>query len=190
MHPPTIASSLPDYLNLFVVDSQFSWFSEWDALDVDPLTGQQRLLPGVKITSWPPPTERRKPDWTAKLDDDVLRNLVDEVYQALDFGLIVLASIGTRTLLDRAMFLCIGDRLGGFAKKLGHMVDNGHIGTDEKFILEAVTDAGSASAHRGFAPSATILGTIIDTTENFLHRQFVLNTAAGEVRKATPARSK
>ena len=55
-------------------------------------------------------TERRKPEWAEKLDDDVLlRGVLEEVYQALNAGMIVLASIGTRTLLDRVMFLGIGD---------------------------------------------------------------------------------
>jgi hypothetical protein len=165
------------------------WFSEWDLFDQDPLTGQPRLIPGIKVTNWPPTTKRNKPDWVDNLEDDVLRRVIDEVYAALNSGLIVLASIGTRTLIDRAMFLRVGDPKGGFAEKLNLMVDKGHIGTDEREILEAVTDAGSAATHRGFVPRAEHLGTIVATTENFLHREFILKTAAGEVRTATPSRS-
>ncbi len=73
-------------------------------------------------------------------------------------------------------------------RKLDLMVEKGHIGRDERDILEAITDAGSAAAHRGFAPNAKTLGTIIETAENFLHREFVLKTAAGKVRTATPSR--
>lgn len=164
------------------------WFSEWDDFDEDPLTGQPMIIPGVKVTYWPPPTKRKMPEWADDLDDDVLRSVIDEVYQALNAGLIVLASIGTRTLLDRAMFLRVGDPNGGFTGKLDHMVQEGHIGRSERGILEAITDAGSAAAHRGFAPSASVLKTIIETVENFLQREFVLKTAAGEVRTATPAR--
>lgn len=164
------------------------WFSEWDSFDTHPITGQPRMIPGVKVTYWPPPTKRKKPEWADNLDDDVLRSVAAEVYQALNAGLIVLASIGTRTLLDRAMFLRVGDPSGGFAGKLAHMVQKGHIGKDERDILEAITDAGSAAAHRGFTPNAKNLGTIIETIENFLHREFVLKTAAGEVRKETPPR--
>ena len=118
------------------------------------------MIPGVKVIYWPPPTQRRKPEWAEKLDDDVLRGVVDEVYQALNAGLIVLASIGTRTLLDRAMFLRVGDPKGGFANKLNLMFEKGHIGKDERDILEAITDAGSAAAHRGFAPNTKTLDTI------------------------------
>lgn len=164
------------------------WFSEWDDFDEDPLTGQPRLIPGVKVTYWPPPTKRNKPEWAENLDDDVLRGVIDEVYQALNSGLIVLASIGTRTLLDRAMFLRVGDPRGGFAAKLNLMVEKGHVGKDERDVLEAITDAGSAAAHRGYAPNAKTLGTIIETTENFLQREFILKKAAGEVKAATPSR--
>ena len=146
------------------------------------------MIPGIKVTYWPPPTQRKKPDWAESIDDDVIRGVIEEVYQALNSGMIVLASIGTRTLLDRGMFLRVGDPKGGFAGKLNLMVEKGHIGKDERDILQAITDAGSAAAHRGFAPNNKTLGTIIDTAENCLHREFVLKTAAGDVRKATPAR--
>src|SRR5690606_3509706 len=85
------------------------WFSEWDTMGQDPVTGQPCMIPGVKVTYWPPPTKREKPNWANELNDDALRRVIDEVYQALNYGLIVMASIGTRTLLDRAMFLRVGD---------------------------------------------------------------------------------
>lgn len=166
------------------------WFSEWDQFDADPITGQPRLTPGIKVTYWPPPTTRERPQWIESLDDEVLRMVFDEVYDALNAGMIILASIGTRTLLDRAMFLRIGDPKGGFAGKLKLMFDQGHIGKDEMEVLRVITDAGSAAAHRGFNPDSQTLGTIIDTVENFLHREFVLKTAAGRVKRATPSRSK
>lgn len=135
---------------------KMEWISEWDTLDTDPLTGQPRLISGSKVTNWPPTTKRKQPEWLDHLDDDVLRSVIQEVYQALNSGLIVLASIGIRTLLDRAMLLRVGDPRGGFEGKLKLMVEKGHIGSDEKEILEAITDAGSAAAHRGFAPSPSI----------------------------------
>ena len=54
--------------------------------------------------------------------------------------------------------------------------------------VEAVADAGNASAHRGYTPTVERLGHIVDIIENFLHRAFVLAGAAEEIRKATPAR--
>jgi hypothetical protein len=164
------------------------WFSEWDDFDTDPLTGEDILVPGVQTTYWPARTTRMRPAWNEALEDDVLRRVFDEVYTALDQGLLVLAAIGTRTLLDRAMFLRVGDPPGGFAGKLSAMVNAGHIGSAERDILEAVTDAGSAAAHRGFVPRIETLSTIIDTVEHFLQREFILRNAAGAVRQATPPR--
>lgn len=166
-----------------------SWCSEWDQLDADPFTAKPRVIPGVRVTCWPPQTKRKKPDWAERIDDEVLRCAIDEVYQALNHGMIVLASIGTRMLLDRAMFLRIGDPRGGFGGKLDLMTAKGHIGKDEKETLKAITDAGSAAAHRGYAPSPEQLETIVEITENFLHREFVLKTAAGDIRTTTPPRT-
>ncbi len=165
------------------------WFSEWDNFDFDPLTGEQIVIPGVSVTYWPPPTKRKKPEWTGNLDDDVLRNVIGEVYQALNLGLIVLASVGIRTLLDRAMLLRVGDVAGGFGGKLKAMLEEGHVGEKEKGILEIITDAGSASAHRGFAPDVDTLNTIVQAVENFLQREFVLKAAAEKVKAATPPRA-
>lgn len=163
------------------------WLSEWDQIDQDPLTGDMRMVPGIRTTYWPPPTTRKKPSWADEIDDEVLREVFEEVYAALDAGLRLLRSIGTRTLLDRAMTLQIGDE-GGFAHKLKLMLDQGFIGETEKGILDAMTNAGSASAHRGHKPSVEHLNTIIDTVENFIHRVFVLRTGAESVKAATPPR--
>lgn len=163
------------------------WFSEWDAIDHDPLTGDMRMVPGIRTTYWPPHTKRKKPSWADEIDDEVMREVFEEVYAALNAGLRVLSSIGTRTLLDRAMTLQIGDK-GGFARKLKLMQEGGYIGEAEKDILDAMTDAGSASAHRGHKPSVQHLNTIIDTVENFIHRLFILRTGAESVKAATPPR--
>ncbi len=163
------------------------WFSEWDEIDHDPLTGNMRMVPGIRTTYWPPPTTRKKPLWADEIDDEVMREVFEEVYAALNAGLRILGSIGTRTLLDRAMTLQVGDE-GGFARKLQLMREQGFIGETEKDILDAMTDAGSASAHRGHKPSPEHLNTIIDTVENFIHRVFVLRTDAESVRAATPPR--
>jgi hypothetical protein len=90
-------------------------------------------------------------------------------------------------LLDRAMVLRVGDR-GGFAQKLNYMVDQGYISENERDILEAITDAGNASAHRAYTPSKETLNDILDVTESFLHRQFVAPGAVDAIKSATPPR--
>ena len=120
----------------------------------------------------------------------MLRQVMDEVYQALNGGLTVIASIGTETLLDRAMYRRVDDPKGGFRGKLDTIVHKGHIGLDERKTLEAMTDVGNAAAHRGFSPKPEMLNTIVTVVENFMHREFVLKTAAGQLGMAIPARAK
>lgn len=163
------------------------WFSEWDEMDYDD-QGRMVMRPGIKETYFPAPTVRPKPDWADEITDDVLRSVMDELYSALNAGLNILASIGARTLLDRAGYLRINDPKGGFEGKLKELEKAGYISATEKTALDAVADAGNASAHRGYTPNAARLGHIVDIIENFLHRSFVLNLAAEEIRKSTPPR--
>lgn len=165
------------------------WFSEWDEMDYDKY-GREVMRRGIKETYYPAPTVRSKPVWSDKISDEVLRNVLDELYAALNHGLNVLASVGARTLLDRAGYLLIGDPKGGFEGKLSALENTKYISGQEKETLEAVADAGNASAHRGYTPTAARLGAIVDIIENFLHRAFVLSEAAEDIRKTTPARQK
>lgn len=165
------------------------WFSEWDEMDYDEY-GRMVMRPGIKEVYYPAPTVRAKPEWSNIIADEVLRNVLDELYAALNAGLNVLASVGARTLLDRAGYLLIGDPRGGFEGKLSTLQTEGHISAQEKTTLEAVADAGNASAHRGYTPTVARLGHIVDIIENFLHRAFVLTGVAEDIRKATPARQK
>lgn len=165
------------------------WFSEWDEADYDE-QGQHVVKRGVKEAYYPPPTVRPKPAWSDMIDDEILRNVMDELYLALNGGMSVLASVGARTLLDRAGHLLLEeDPKGGFEGKLSGLVNRGFISPHEKATLEAVADAGNASAHRGYTPNAERLGNIVDIMENFLQRAFVLPRAADEVRSSTPRRS-
>ncbi|MDX1103272.1 hypothetical protein GOL81_28640 [Sinorhizobium medicae] len=168
---------------------QEHWFSEWDKMDYDDY-GRIVMRPGIKEVYFPAPTVRANPEWFDTIADEVLRNVLDELYVSLNAGLRVLASIGVRTLLDRAGYLLIGDPRGGFEGKLLALQTGGHISAKEKTALEAVADAGNASAHRGYTPTVERLGHIVDIMENFLHRAFVLASAAEDIRKATPARPK
>ena len=64
----------------------------------------------------------------------------------------------------------------------------GHISASEKDILEAMTDAGNASAHRGYSPTFEQLTAIVDILENFIERAFVLKNVAEALRQSTPPR--
>jgi len=163
------------------------WFSEWDEFDNDPLTGDPVMIPGVKTTVWPAVNRRTKPNWSARLEDDALRDVLDEVYTALAEGMLILAGIGTRTLLDSAMFLKGDDPKGGFAGKLKAMVDGGKMGAHEKETILAMVDGGNAAAHKGYTPSSKTLDKVLSAAESLIKRQFIMPADAETVRKATQA---
>ena len=166
------------------------WFSEWDDFDSHPITGEPVMRPGIKTTLWPPTSSRNKPDWADELKNNDLRKVLDEVYEALDHGLTILAAIGTRTLLDMVMLLRVGDVDGGFPGKLDAMAKEGRIGREEKETFRVMVDVGSAAAHRGFTPRKQTLDKVLTATESLLHREFVLPDDVEAVRKATPVRAK
>lgn len=164
------------------------WFSEWDQI-VHDLNGKTIMVPGVQTKYWPPPIRRTKPDWSSEITDAVLRGLFDELYAALDSNLLVLSTIGARTLFDRASYLQVSDPPGGFSGKLDAMVMGQFISSSEKGILEAMTDAGNASAHRGYSPTFEQLSAIVDILENYLHRSIVLVGVAVALKESTPPRT-
>ena len=163
------------------------WCSEWNSIELDS-HGNMYEEANIKTTYWPPPIKRKKPKWSSKIPDEVLRTLFDELYVALASDLLVLSTIGARTLFDRASFLQVGDPPGGFAGKMQAMLGAGHISASDKNILEAMTDAGSASAHRGYSPTFEQLTAIVDILENYVERAFILSHAADALKRSTPAR--
>jgi hypothetical protein len=115
-------------------------------------------------------------------------NIIDEIYLLIDKNKFILASIGTRTLFDRAMYLAVGDKPGGFPGKINAIAVDGRIGEKEKDILLTMTDVGNASAHRGFSPDKSTFHQVLSAVEAFLHREFIAPKVACEIRKTTPKR--
>lgn len=163
-------------------------FSEDEDYERDPHTGGYRPVYYPKFTYWPAPARRVRPEWTDRLGDDVLRDLLDEVYAALDADQRVLAAIGIRTVLDRAMVLTGATEAFGFGEKLDEIKESGLIGQREKEILIVLTDAGGAAAHRGWRPEPPALATIIDGAEAFLYRALVLGDAVKAIQEEVPGR--
>jgi hypothetical protein len=135
---------------------------------------------------YPPRVFRRPPTWVNDLPKS-LTSLFREVYRALADDSRTLAAMGARTLVDMVILEKVGDR-GTFAQKLQALEGQGLIGRLHREQLEAALDAGSAAAHRGFAPSAKTLGQVMDIVENLLQAVYVLSRAASELKKGTPPR--
>lgn len=165
-----------------------SWFSEHDEYDYDE-DGDTIVIPGIAINTWPKPCSRQMPDWVDYLKDDVLRALFAEIYSSLDNDNLALALMGTRTLLDRSMFLVVGDVKGGFVGKIEEMIKDGHLGAGERDTVLALTDIGSAAAHRGYIPNRDTLDKVLSSAEAMIHRVFILPADAAAVKKETPPKA-
>ncbi len=166
------------------------WFSEWETIGTDPISGGPILEGGVETVYWPSPVVRQRPNWLEKIgaSEHDLGLLLNEMYTALDNDLRVLAAIAGRTAFDRASQLLGVDREIGFKEKLDRLRTAGKIGVHEEEILQVLVDAGSAAAHRGWRPRVDELNTMVDVVESFLHRSFVVGDGIERLKAAVPAR--
>ena len=95
--------------------------------------------------------------------------------------------MGARTIVDMYMNDTVGD-IGGFAKKLNKLVSDGHLGKQDRDVLETALEAGHAAAHRGHLPSPAEISHVMDIVENLLQKQ-ALQRSAAALKKGTPARA-
>ena len=148
-------------------------FSEWD---------------GVDINYFPPQTSRAVPkDWLNHLPEE-MGDLLLEVYIALNADSRRLALMGARALVDLYMSEKLGD-VGGFAKKLKKLEEEGFVSKVNKEYLEAALEAGHAAAHRGHEAKAAEVSHVMDIVENLL-QNYVLEKGAAALRAATPQRDR
>ncbi len=132
------------------------WFSEWDDWERDARTGQPQPVPGVKTEYWPAAPKRPKPPRSDLLRDIDLRETMTEVYSALNNNLLRLSAGGTRTLIDVAIRLTVGDK-SNFPRGLEAMVAEGILHAPEKDVLLIMADVGNAALHRAHSPSPETL---------------------------------
>ncbi len=142
---------------------------------------------------YPPPASRRIPEWLKELPYEI-QAVLGEVYVALHGGSRYLAAVGARTVLDLLMLEKIGD-VGSFKEKIEKLQKDGYITTAEAQLIEAVIEAGNASAHRGYAPDSRDLNHVMDILEAILdklyvseHRQQKLAAQAAALKKKIPPR--
>nr|WP_179403811.1 DUF4145 domain-containing protein [Burkholderia guangdongensis] len=138
-------------------------------------------------TYFPPRVSRRKPDWLIRQEVPAYQGLLDEVYAALHADSRRLAMMGARAIIDKAIARKIGDQ-GSFAKGLDELQKANLLSQQERPIIEAAIDAGSAAMHRGHQPSVDSLNTTIDIVERVVHAE-ILEEKAKELAAATPKRA-
>ena len=86
---------------------------------------------------------------------------------------------------------CLGiDPAITFAEKLIALKAGGWIGDTEKDILEVVTDAGNAAAHRGWSPSGREVADLLVALELFLQKAFIVGKKALGIKARIPTKPK
>jgi hypothetical protein len=149
----------------------------------------------TKTHYYPPIPARTIPSWTKSLKGQ-LRKILLETYKAIDYELYSMASTGTRTIIDQLTIDKVGD-VGSFNQKLNLLEKGAVIDNEEKELLRVIIDAGSASAHRAFAPSGQTMNSMMDVLESILEKIYIaptkkviLRRKAEAIRKRTPKRKK
>lgn len=165
-------------------------FSEDVDYSYHPVTGETQGKYNERITYWPAPTKRDRPDWLGdvQLIDLSLHRILLEIYKGLDADLPILSAIGVRTAFDRTSELLKVDPGLPFAGKLTTLERSGKIGVGEKIHLEILTDAGSAAAHRGWSPSLDELDTMMNILEGFIYRTLILDEQVAKLKPAIPSK--
>lgn len=154
-----------------VVLRRKSWFSE----DPEP-----------EISYFPPRASRWLPAWHYLLPK-AIRELLSELYNALQAGSLSLAMMGARAIIETAMVHKVSDQ-GAFSETLGAMETEGYLSRSSRKYLEVALDAGSASMHRAHRPNAEQMDTVMDIVENFLLSLFALEKQTNALKDAIPPR--
>jgi hypothetical protein len=167
-----------------------SWFSEATDEDGDYV---------IDETSYPPATDRRRPDWLSEIteifdfdeqsENHAIKGMLLEVYVACQNDQRRLAILGVRALLEHIMIMKVGE-LKTFKDKLDKFLEERYISMSQKNVLDHVLEAGHAAMHRFYNPSKKDLKIVVDIMENIIQTVFIHEKAAVSVAKRVPARTK
>src|ERR1700722_3188695 len=131
-----------------------SWFSE---------------EPGERVQYFPPTIQRQTPKWIESLAPDnpfivnkpkknektakYRRDLLEQIYIALNNNSPLVALMGIRALLESVMIDKVGDK-GGFGDKLHAFEQGGFVTSRQRKQLADVLDIGHATIHRHYSPNS------------------------------------
>lgn len=156
----------------------------------DPETGEIEGDDGDIEYTWPITEKVPRPDWHRQLSsiDGRLDEIVCEVRAAIDNNLNVLAGTGIRTAFDYASELLGIDTELSFRRKIHALLEQKKISQEEHDALLALTDAGSAAAHRGWRPTFKELKGLAEILDAFLYRAFMVERTTRSLKKTIPPR--
>lgn len=169
--------------------------TSWNSEDLDYWYDENGDTQGAYVkhrTTYPKPTSRIKPAWLDAVSniDVTLHTILNEMYLACDNGAFILTAVGLRTALDRATDVLGIDQALTFVEKLKKLKDDGWIGDTEHDILEVVTDAGNAAAHRGWQPAEQQVFQLVQAMEVFLQRAFIVGKQALSIKEKIPPKQR
>lgn len=167
----------------------------WDSESVDYFYGPdgQTVVEAERDKrTYPSPDSQTKPIWFDAIGktDAQLQSILNETYVAYHHGANILTAVGLRTALDRATEVIGIDPAITFEEKLTELKTGGWIGATEHDILDVITNAGSAAAHRGWSPSKEDVGKLLTAMEAFLHRAFIVGQDALTIKASIPLKPK
>ncbi|CND63022.1 DUF4145 domain-containing protein [Yersinia enterocolitica] len=163
-----------------------SWNSEGGDYDID---GQ--YVNEHDIETVPAPTKKSvKPEWIDLIhkQDQVLYRILGEVYTAYEHQAFILASTGLRTAFDRASVIIGIPAYLPLEQKVKAVFEQGYVSETECEQLNIVTNAGNASAHRGWMPDESAFESLLRVTEKFIHRVVLRDHKVEEIGAQIPKR--
>lgn len=145
-----------------------------------------------EVNHFPPAIFRKLPDWLTSLnilpvDEQFVNVLLKEIYVALQNNLPNLAAMGVRSLIEKVMISKSGDQ-GTFTKNLKAFENEGYVSRIQRERIEAILDAGHATIHRKFTPTAQDVLTLVDITEHVIETVYLHGDLIKELKQRVPPR--
>ena len=146
-----------------------------------------------KVFYFPPAKFRRQPRWMLMLclelapENIFVEELLQEIYVAFYQGLLRLAAMGVRSLIEKIMISETGDH-GSFNKNISAFERLGYVSNVQKTRLEAILEVGHATTHRTYSPTTDDIHTLLDVTEHIIEAVYVHGDKVAELKKNTPPR--
>ena len=145
------------------------------------------------IVHYPPVSARRKPAWLIpdsaahRLIPENVRELMEEIYTALQNGSLRLVAMGTRAVLETIMVSETGGR-GKFQKNMDAFLEGGYLSLRQRHTVEAILEAGHATIHRRWKPTSANVSALMDITESVIETTYLHEPRARDLEAVVPRR--
>jgi hypothetical protein len=146
------------------------------------------------VTYYPSPVPRVLPDWIFDFElglagekEQIIGQLLQEVYAAARGGQYRLAAMGIRSVLEHVMIAKVGDH-HKFSENLEQFCKAGYISLMQRDALNESLEAGHAATHRFFNPTQQDLNILLNIAEGILEAIYIHPDQAEFLSKRVPSR--